>query len=335
MKAPRLRSFRLRALWVVLGVVLLPQAVVAVASPLHDDALHRELWHVTLGLLPIGLLVGAWLGWRFVTPIEQLRARVADRALGKTTGVDLTLPREDEVGDLSSAFDALVGTLEARAAQNQAFVADLVHELKNPVAAIRAAADALEGRPGDEARAVRVAGVLRDASSKLDAVVSELLELARAEAGMPDEPRERVDLGDLARGLTDAIAGSDRFPGVRWSVDAAGTNDVNGVMSRLDSALRNLIENAASFAGDAGDVTIRVRGEEERVTVEVADSGPGIRDEDVRRVFDRFFTTRGRERGTGLGLALVRAVVEAHGGTVSVLRPEKGAVFRVMLPRRP
>lgn len=322
----RLRSIRVRALFVVIAIVLLPAAVVAIASPLQDAELRRELWRVTLGLLPVGALMGAWLGWRLVRPLEQLRARALERASGKTAGVDLALARQDEVGDLSLAFDALVSTLERRVGQNQAFVTDLVHELKNPVAAIRAAADAL----GDDPRSARIAGVIREASSRLDAVVSELLELARAEAGMPDEPREEVDLAALARGLTAALGASHE---VSFVIDAPDHAIIRGVASRLDTALRNLIDNAASFAGPGGTVRIAVRDDGARVVVDVEDTGPGIRDEDAARVFDRFFTTRGAARGTGLGLALVRAVIEAHGGAVEVRRPERGAALRATIPR--
>ena len=106
---------------------------------------------------------------------------------------------------------------------------------------------------------------------------------------------------------------------------------VTGVASRLESALRNLLDNALSFARSR--VTVDVRREGEQVVLAVSDDGPGVPAEDVARVFDRFFTTRGDRRGTGLGLALARAVVEAHGGTIVVdSRPAEGARFVVRLP---
>src|SRR5262249_53556429 len=108
---------------------------------------------------------------------------------------------------------------------------------------------------------------------------------------------------------------------------------VVGVEHRIDSALRNLLENAASFAAPDGQVKVHAEGRAGTVEIVVTDSGPGIDAADLPRVFDRFFTTRGRTRGTGLGLALVRAVVLAHGGSIQAeSRRGEGATFRVVLP---
>jgi two-component system sensor histidine kinase ChvG len=128
------------------------------------------------------------------------------------------------------------------------------------------------------------------------------LELARAEAGLKSEERAPFDVAELARGLADATRA--RFPGVALDVAVEGDARVVGVPHGIDTMLRNLLENAASFAEPAGEapprVLVEVLGGEGQVTVRVTDSGPGIPAESLGRVFDRFFTTRGRARGTGL-----------------------------------
>ncbi|MFZ5476133.1 MAG: HAMP domain-containing sensor histidine kinase [Myxococcota bacterium] len=295
------------------GVVYVQESSRRAIRALYD--LRYQLSKLVLFMLPAGLLLGWWLGWRTVLPIERLQAQVrARRADASPAPVDAG--RDDEIGDLARDLNALLGALEAKERANEAFAADLVHEVKNPVAAVRAVSEALEG-PVDAERARRLAKVLRDASQRLDRLASRFLDLARAEAGLVGEEREDVDLAALARGLD------------RGEVVATGDCRVRCAPERIETVLRNLLDNAAHFA--ASRVVVRVTGEPDAVTVEVADDGPGIAPEDLPRVFDRFFTRR-RQGGTGLGLALCKAIVEAHGGRIDA-RNDGGAVFRVRLPR--
>ena len=284
--------------------------------------LRYHLAKLTLASLPVALFLAWWLGRRMVRPLEQLQAQARAQARrGAPSRIELD--RADEFGDLADAFNHLLAALEERKDANQAFVADLVHEFKNPVAAIRAASEALESAPSNEERAARLARVLRDSSQRLDDLVSRFLELARAEAGLPDEERVDVDLLVLA----EALAGSAELR------REEGPWRVRGVPSRLESVVRNLLDNAWSFADEAAPRVQLVLGRSgDDVVIEVRDNGGGIAPEDLPRVFDRFFTRRRTGRGTGLGLALVRAVVEAHGGGVAARNGPTGAVFEVRLP---
>jgi two-component system sensor histidine kinase ChvG len=298
-------------------------------------AQRRQLVKLTLFVLLAGLGLAWWMGSRMVRPVENLREEVLERARTAIPKAELSVEREDEVGDLALAFNALLGALAERSRANEAFVADLAHEFKNPVAAIRACAERLEGEGTlDEARAKRLAQVLSQSSRRLDALVSQFLELARAEAGLPNETREPVDTSALVRGIVDTARLDPRFAGVRFDVHTLDDGpEVNGVPYRLESALRNLVDNASSFAGDGGTVTVHVTCPNGTAEIVVEDTGPGILAEDVPRVFDRFFTRRETKSGTGLGLALTRAVVEAHGGTIHAQSPAgKGARFVVRLP---
>jgi signal transduction histidine kinase len=307
--------------------------------------LRYQLLRLSLVMLPLALGFSWWMGRRMVRPIEWLRERVLEKARSANPRADLDPRPGDEVAELADAFNGLLGSLDDRRRANEAFVADLVHEFKNPVAAIRTCAETLDAGAVDEKRAARLARILADSSSRLDALVSQFLELARAEAGMPNEVRGPVDLAALARGVTSAI--EEAHPDVRFTVAAEGPATLVGVEPRLDSLVRNLVDNAASFAGTDGEVRVSVTcdGSNERVVVlEVSDTGPGISEKDLPRMFERFFTTRAmangsaeptarKQKGTGLGLALVKAVAEAHGGSVSALSsPGAGATFRVQLP---
>jgi two-component system sensor histidine kinase ChvG len=298
--------------------------------------LRYQLLRLSLITAPLGLLLAVFTARRIVRPIEHLRRQALERAVAASPGSGLDAESPDEVGVLAGAFNALLLALDERRIANEAFVADLVHEMKTPVAAMRAAAESLEAGAVDHERAERLARVLKESTGKLDRLATQFLELARAEAGMPNEERSTVDLSPLLVAMVASMRDDPRHKGVRFEVTpSVGVPlTIRGVEHRLDALFRELLENAASFAGEGGTVTVLLEALPEDVRVAVRDSGPGIREEDLPRVFSRFFTTRGRQRGTGLGLALARAVAEAHGGTVVASSVAgDGATFEVRLPR--
>jgi len=254
--------------------------------------------------------------------------------------------RNSALAELNAAVEERNAALAERAADvaahakaTEAFVSDLTHEFKNPVAAIRAAAESIgSGRPIDDERAARLARILDDSSGRLDVLLTQLLELARLEATLATEAREPVRLDTLLNALVDVLR--DRHEYMLLSVDAAPAV-VEAAPARLEAALRNILENAAAFAGPEDPeawVGIAMRledeGEAPQVIVSISDSGPGITSEDLPRVFDRFFTTRPSQGGTGLGLALTKAVIAAHGGSIEAASPPAGgAVVTFRLPR--
>jgi two-component system sensor histidine kinase ChvG len=280
-----------------------------------------------------------YTGRRLVRPIEHLRRQALEKAAAESPRAVLDPEQPDEVAVLADAFNVLLLALDKKRTDNQAFVAELVHEFKNPVAAIRACADTLQSTPLDSDRATRLARVLHDSAGKLDQLVTHFLELARAEAGMPNEERSKVDVAALTRALVDRMRDDARYASLHFRFDgpreASGPLFVVGVPHRLDALFRELLDNGASFAKREGTVSLSVVSSDGQVQITVSDDGPGIPPDDMGKVFERFFTRReGERRGTGLGLALVRAVAEAHGGSVvASSRPGEGASFEVRLPR--
>jgi signal transduction histidine kinase len=353
----RLRSLRYRALGVVLVVSVAPLVLVswvgvgssavsermlqrlALESPEAAQNLRNPLGRLTIVLVPGSALLAGWLGWRMVRPIERLRDQVRRKESDASKAGDLDASRHDELGDLARSFNRLLDQLESHRRQNEAFVADLAHEFKSPVAAIRAAAEALDQRPAaelDPARLERITRILRDSGHRLDMLLSQFLELARAEGGMIDAERTAVDVAALARGIAGSFAQDPRYAELTFEVDAPDEIVTLGVASGIESALRNLIDNAASFATKHVRVTVRRIGA--RIVAEIDDDGPGVPSGDAARVFDRFFSRPrphaepGSRSGTGLGLALVRAVAVAHGGTVELGQaPLGGARFTIAL----
>lgn len=291
--------------------------------------LRYQLLKLTLITVPCALALGWWLGWRMVRPIERLRSQALVQVDRLSRGTPLELGRRDEFGELALALNRLIAEVRGHAQAHEAALADLAHELKNPVAAIRAAAEALQDRSDDPERTRKLAGVIEDAGGRLDRLVHQFLELARAEAGLGGEEREPIDLVALACGVVASTRADPRWASITFTCTESGEASMTGVSARIETALRNLVDNAASFAQSKVDVRV-VAGD--TVTIEVTDDGPGIAADELPRVFDRFHSKR--QHGTGLGLALVRAIAEAHEGTASVRQgPERGSTFVIELPR--
>lgn len=322
-RALSLRSLRWRAIAVLLVVAAWPLWLVplGVAADVQDGLPYA---------LVVAAVLGWWLGWRMVLPLERLRDQVRDKAILASAQPDLDLQRGDEFDELAEAINNLLRQLQERAEGNERFAADIAHEIKNQLAAVRAVGEVLASGAPDAPRSQRLGRVLADSSRRLDALTSELLDLARIEAGLAGEHRERFDLAVLTQALVEAIAQDERWAGkleVRCDAESA---EVLGVSQRIEAALRNLLVNACSFA--AGRVDVEVRCVAGRVRVRVQDDGAGVPSADRPKVFQRFFTTR-PGAGTGLGLALVRAVAEAHGGRAWIDEgPSTGAMFCLDLP---
>lgn len=230
---------------------------------------------------------------------------------------------------------------ERLAGQQMEFVAGVTHELRTPLAVIRSAGENLaDGLVRDRSQVCSYGALVRDEGRRLSEMVEQVLELAGAESGRPPAPRRLLRVGQL---VDDALASCDpalRAAGVKVETDVpAGLPSVLGDEAALGRALRNLFDNAIKYGGDSPWLGIRARaGDGEReVLVTVEDHGLGIAPEDLPRIFEPFY--RGRHlssqpiHGSGLGLSLVRRIVESHGGRVVVERGGGGgSAFTIRLP---
>ena len=243
--------------------------------------------------------------------------------------------RRDEIGDLTRALQQLTSRAERHLAFVESFSSDVAHEFRNPLAAIRSATEMLAEADDPAERRQLLATVEREVA-RLDRLLGGVREISRIDAGLETEPIVPVDLGALLGQLIPAGA-PPRANGVTVSLAAPpGPLLVLAAPERLVQAFENLLANAVSFSPPNGIVLVSARQEQSTVVVDVDDSGPGIPPEHRERAFDRFFTSRppgGDEPHDGLGLAIVRALVEGYGGSVAASdRPGGGARLTVSLP---
>jgi signal transduction histidine kinase len=239
----------------------------------------------------------------------------------------LPLSSGREVARLWRAIDSMRRQLEGRPFV-ETFAADLSHELKNPVAAIRASAEVLdEGAIEDPHAARRFVSRIREATARIERLLGELLGLANIEArGV--QKFSAVDVAGIARRLLEDI--DDQKKRVALSVE--GDTRVRGDEAWLARALRNLVDNALVHSENGANVVLDVAVSGDEVVVRVENSG-SVPTHVRQHAFRRFVTTRAGQGGTGLGLSIVRAVTEAHGGRVELKRTGPPTVeFRLMLP---
>ncbi|MBI5532542.1 MAG: GHKL domain-containing protein [Deltaproteobacteria bacterium] len=271
-------------------------------------------------------IAAALIGRAIAAPIESLTAFAVRVSEGERKAQP-PVAHGLEVKRLSKAIDKMRRELEGRP-YVESFAADLSHELKNPVAAIRAAAEVLdEGALAEPEEAARFVKRIREATGRIEALLAELLSLARIESrGI--ETEDEVDVAALARRCSEAIAS-------RATLELSLDEDpppVRGDPRWITRAIDNMIDNAIVHGDGSAQPKLRVRHDDQNVIVSVVNSGkiaPHIR----KRLFRRFVTTRGEKGGTGLGLAIVRAVAEAHRGKVEVEEREQEVEFRMLLPR--
>ncbi|HET7725754.1 MAG TPA: HAMP domain-containing sensor histidine kinase [Candidatus Limnocylindrales bacterium] len=240
------------------------------------------------------------------------------------------------------ASRALVPIRESLAAQRAAlrrqrqFAADASHELRTPLTVIRSSVEHLRRQGASAGDATEAIDDIEAEVAHLTSLVDDLLLLARSDSGAITLARQPVDVGDIAADAAGALAKPAAERDVQIVVDPEPAM-VDGDPARLRQLVLILVDNALRHSPRGGEVRVSVRTDRLSAVLEVQDDGPGIREEDLPRVFERFFRAPGAPSGgTGLGLAIAASIVDLHGGRIAVAnRPPKGACFRVTLPVDP
>lgn len=293
----------------VAGVVYVTRSTHDVRRQLYR--LRSWLFQLLIATLGSTALVSLVLATTIARPLGRLTRRARRIAAQRPVEPDRLSRRADEIGQLARAVEAMTAELERRARDARSLAADISHEFKTPLTAIRGAAELLRDGASDEpADRDRFLAMILDDAARLDRLVSRLLELARVEDDRGIELP--VDLAALAAACADR-----RWP-VAVEVTASGDPRVFGRGAGLASAIENLVANATQFAEPATVVRVAIERRPAAVRVTVANHGPPLSAAARARVWDRFYSTRAGAGGTGLGLAIVRSVAHSHGGSVGV-----------------
>ncbi|HEY3551544.1 MAG TPA: HAMP domain-containing sensor histidine kinase [Gaiellaceae bacterium] len=274
------------------------------------DRLRLILILVSLGAIGLAAAAGALVSGATLAPVRRLTA--AAERIAETGEPSERVPEggRDELARLGASFNTMLASLEESLATQRRFVADASHELRTPLTSLQTNIDVLRGAvelSPDQRR--RLLDDLHRESQEMRGLIAGLLELARGGAQVE---RAEFQFDEL---VEDALERArTRFPAVSWQNDRLEPTVVDGYRDRMERAVWNLLENAGKWSGEGGAVEVSLAGGE----LQVRDHGPGFAEEDRPLVFDRFYRSAAARSmpGAGLGLAIVREVAEAHGGTV-------------------
>ena len=320
------------------GNVYLLQVGVLLANT--DEALntfrHRLLWSIPVCVFVVAIL-GRWLAGRSLAPLGKLAT--AARAIG-VTELHQRLPvrgADDELDQVAVAFNETLSRLEHSVAEMRQFSAALAHELRTPLAALRAEIETTLSHAHTPEEYQRGLGSQLEELDRLGRLVTHLLTLARAEAGEIRLARDAVDLSDLGTSLVAQLEAVAEAKGVTLTCDAVPGVIVTGDAGWLERLVLNLLDNAIKFTPAGGRVALTVSATGDAATLTVRDTGIGIAGEDLPHVFERFYRADSarspQTEGVGLGLTLAKWIADKHGARITAASAEgQGSALTVLFP---
>jgi two-component system, OmpR family, sensor histidine kinase ChvG len=341
----------------VLGALVLSTSGGEIDNVLRAE---RRVVLLTFGFVAlVTILLSVLLAGTIAEPIRRLTAAAerVRRGINKRVEIPDFTARRDEIGHLSGVLRDMTGALYNRIDAIEAFAADVSHELKNPLTSLRSAVETLAMVKTDEQRA-RLVEIVKHDVRRLDRLITDISDASRLDAELARAEANPVDVARLLGAIT-SLANETR-KGHQAEIDLHVTpapKDIDPVRafmvlghdSRLSQVFRNLMDNARSFTAENTKVILRVRRGGSDIEVRVEDHGPGIRPDNLERVFERFYTDRPEGsfgKNSGLGLSISKQIIEAHKGRVwaenrlgraigDAERPVLGARFIVRLPAVP
>ena len=323
------------------------QVVGALLLTADGNNVARSLFQVRLAIVEVFLVVllittmlSLYLAGTIAGPIRKLA--VAADYVRHRRGRRLDFPdfpaRDDEIGDLAVAFREMTEALWARMDAIEAFAADVAHEIKNPLTSVRSAVETVS-KVTDPEQQRKLLAIIQDDVERLNRLISDISDASRIDAELSRADMEQVNMSAMLETLADVYRSTNEDSGLCFDL-LLPTDDaliVMGIEGRLVQVLRNLIANAISFSPANGTITLTGDRQGDSIIIKVSDHGPGIPDDKLQAIFDRFYCERpsAEKFGThsGLGLSISRQIITAHGGTIHAENQSGGgACFVVVLP---
>ena len=299
--------------------------------------LRRAFVRVGAGALVLAMVVGTVLAWRATRPLRAVSHTT--RRILETGDLSARVPGPNGTGELALLVQQLNTLLDKNAAHVRVLretLDNLAHDLRTPITRLRGTAELALHDAGDPAEARAALANCVDESDRLLHVLEALLDISAAEAGALKLNRDRVDLRTLTERAVDLYREVAEEKAITVTLDQPAAVEFSVDAIRLGQAINNLLDNALKYTPAGGKVAVSVRNEPRAAAITVTDNGPGVAPNERDAIFRRLYRSDSSrsQRGLGLGLSMVKAIVEAHGGTVAIDdAPGGGARFTVMLPK--
>lgn len=326
---------------IVTGGPLGQLRVSVVAADRTLAAAGTELLPRLLGVAVASLFLSAglafWLASSITRPIVQI-TRVSEQMARGQYDQQVRVPTTgDEVARLAQAFNLMATEVARSHCAMRDLLANVSHDLRTPLTSVQGFSTALvDGTLADRDGAREAGRVIGEEAERMRSLVEDLLDLGRIQSGQADLEKRPVDLADLVRSAERRFALRQDDSGVALDVDLSGPVVVSGDPLRLAQVLDNLLDNAFKHTPPGGTASASVRAESGSARLAVTSrGGPPIPPDEQERIFERFYQldrARAASSGRGLGLAIVREIVQAHGGTILARSSEEGTIFEMLLP---
>ena len=259
----------------------------------------------------------------FLKPIKNLvnYTKIIKEKSRKKTNIDLIKNRNDELGILSNSLDEMTKELNKRISTAKNFSTDLVHEIRNPLASLKSAAEIISETENKQQRDKLINIVSHDVE-RIERLITDYSQMLKDEAAITSEQMKKLDLKEIVKSVVDDfnnIYNSKR--GISIQLDANGSNNyiILGIENRIEQIIANLLDNSISFSDDNQTIDVEInKNEDGKINLKVIDEGQGFKENDTKKIFNRFYSNRPEKFGehSGLGLNIVKNLVELHNGVI-------------------
>ncbi len=322
-----------------IGVVLVCGSISDIAE--NVDAIRHTLFNIILLLLIIVIIANTVFTWWFTNPLNRTIDVIKKMSEGH---FDQRIPVNDflhtELAELAESSNNMAEKLDQIETNRQEFVSNVSHELKTPLSSIKVLSDSMLIQDPDSVPKEMYVEFLRDINSEVDrmtAIINDLLTLSRMNRQEVELQPVEINMGDMVGDIVKRLQPIAEKNNVTLSFDKIRTVTAEVEETKISLAVSNLIENGIKYNVDGGKVDVTLDADNQNVFITVADTGVGIADEEINKIFDRFYRVdKNRDRetgGTGLGLAIAKSAVLMHNGSIKVSSKEnEGTTFVITIP---